>query len=1036
MPIDTKAVIWDAPAKRSSNPTEFADVYGLVAQRIGKQLNVDPNIVLGQLGLETRWGKSIIPGTNNLGNIKDFSGAGVGATDNMTGSRDKYRAYESPDAFADDFVSLIQRKYPDAIGAKDAQSFASALKAGGYAEDPRYVDKVVQATRMSTERPGKFAAAVGKAVGSLIPSAHAGTRVDPAQVRWDTDEAPKPPRNPSNNPSGPEMLGGAARPAPMQAAQAIDPKQVIWDTQEPAKPSLGERAYRGALKALPGGFVLDMLSQGNPVKDAANTLGGAVRGAGSIGATLLAPVDMASDAMDGKGLSLESNRARRAAMDGGLRELGVDTGSGAYQVGKLGAEIAGTAGVGNVFGLGAKAVGAAPRVVNALVSGGMNVGQGGGAVGNALLRLGAGGAVGGTSAGMINPEDAAWGAGIGASAPFVAAGARGVTKAVGGAIRNLTTSPGEKAAARLAEYAGMAPEEMAGALRQQGPQMIPGYEPTVPQILQTPEMAQLQRTVKTAGGTALGNAERVQQGQYREAMERIAPIDASVQDAAQRAGSAIQGYAVPAREVATKNVRNAFGSVDPFNEARLMLPLEEMQAAQAQYLGAGTFGTGGKAQAALAEARRVGTEAAPALTAAAAPGSRSQPQDIAQAIRRLGGINSGAVSSRGMAGELADLRQSGLGSVMQNGRGQSLDTLAQAMHAQGFIADAEPTTLLNALRDQASGSRIVSIGADQSRGMRAGIEAAMGEAPAATAIPKAVPFQTVQNLRSSIGEAAEQASAKGANKEAAALRQMIADIDTKIQATASGKGGAGEFFPQDIAEQYRAALNAHADKMQRFETGPQAGMFRKGGDGMPSVQGAEVPGKFFSGRRSQADDMQAFKRLVGNRDDLMAEMKRYAVTEGASTSNVAGDLTSKFLKWMETRSGANRELFNPGELATLKEVGKAVERSIAAESLGRVSGSDTAQKLAALQSTGLLDNRLVDFAGSRIPLVRSFSGPVLNNLRDSTRRTQNALLDRYLSNPGELADILSKSALRNGGQNRLADYLSTGLRAAPAAYAD
>ena len=33
-------------------------------------------------------------------------------------------------------------------------------------------------------------------------------------------------------------------------------------------------------------------------------LGGRVRGAGSIGATLLAPFDMASDAMAGKGLSL------------------------------------------------------------------------------------------------------------------------------------------------------------------------------------------------------------------------------------------------------------------------------------------------------------------------------------------------------------------------------------------------------------------------------------------------------------------------------------------------------------------------------------------------------------------------------------------------------------------------------------------------------------------------------------------------------------------------------------------------------------
>ena len=53
-----------------------------------------------------------------------------------------------------------------------------------------------------------------------------------------------------------------------------------------------------------------------------NVGAGLVRGAGSIGATLVAPYDMASDAMAGKGLSLESNRARRNSMDEALRGMG------------------------------------------------------------------------------------------------------------------------------------------------------------------------------------------------------------------------------------------------------------------------------------------------------------------------------------------------------------------------------------------------------------------------------------------------------------------------------------------------------------------------------------------------------------------------------------------------------------------------------------------------------------------------------------------------------------------------------------------
>lgn len=137
------------PFKKSTTPDDFSARYGAAAEKAAKALGVDPKVVLGQWGLETGWGKSVIPGTNNLGNIKDFSGKGIAATDNMNGSRDKYRAYESPDQFVDDYVSLIQRKYPDAVNAKTPEDFAKALKSGGYAEDPGYVAKVTTAAKMT-----------------------------------------------------------------------------------------------------------------------------------------------------------------------------------------------------------------------------------------------------------------------------------------------------------------------------------------------------------------------------------------------------------------------------------------------------------------------------------------------------------------------------------------------------------------------------------------------------------------------------------------------------------------------------------------------------------------------------------------------------------------------------------------------------------------------------------------------------------------------------------------------------------------------
>jgi len=143
----------------SGSPREFADSVAPMLQPVADRLGVDPYLLAAQFGLETGWGKSVIRGTNNLGNIKDFSGSGVAATDNMTGSRDKYRAYDSPQAFADDYATLIEKRYPNAVGAgDDPVKFASALKAGGYAEDPAYVSKIeaaYKAVRNGEAKPSK-----------------------------------------------------------------------------------------------------------------------------------------------------------------------------------------------------------------------------------------------------------------------------------------------------------------------------------------------------------------------------------------------------------------------------------------------------------------------------------------------------------------------------------------------------------------------------------------------------------------------------------------------------------------------------------------------------------------------------------------------------------------------------------------------------------------------------------------------------------------------------------------------------------------
>lgn len=145
---------------------DFYAMYMPQAQAASAELGVPAEAILNQWGLETGWGKSVIPGTNNLGNIKSTNGKGVYATDNMTGSRDPYRQYASADDFTQDYVRLIKSRYPQAVGAKDALAFGTALKAGGYAEDPNYAQKVA-----------------GMPVNSALPSARAAyDREDPASI--------------------------------------------------------------------------------------------------------------------------------------------------------------------------------------------------------------------------------------------------------------------------------------------------------------------------------------------------------------------------------------------------------------------------------------------------------------------------------------------------------------------------------------------------------------------------------------------------------------------------------------------------------------------------------------------------------------------------------------------------------------------------------------------------------------------------------------------------------------------------------------
>lgn len=1063
-------------APGAGGPADFAAAYGPIAARIGSQLGVEPTVILGQLGLETGWGKSIIPGTNNLGNIKDFAGSGVSALDNMTGSRDKYRSYASPDAFAADYVDLIKRKYPTAIGAKDPQAFAMALKSGGYAEDPRYVDKVAQASRMAGATPGPVANAIGRAVSSLVPSANAqqankGPSMAQAQgaeassPEWDALNARFAPQaRTAEESSDPwEQLNARfVQPASQKAlaGQAVQVAQARGDAS--AMPATAQDSgiggfMRRAINATPAGFLANALHAGGTdkalalgVASGAADLGDALMRAG----TRLAPTieDPRVDFLT-QGIPKRADVERmNAARQGLQQDFNKDNSGVAFNVGRLAGNVAITAPVGGVIGAGSKGAASLPllsraapalnAIGNAAASGGMVTGFTPATIGQGAANMGArmigGGLTGYASAGLVDPSSANLGGVIGASLPPVVAGVGKLGSLGASVVRSFRTPEEARAAQAILDAGGFkTPEEIAAvrqALAQQGPSILPEGA-TVPQILQNPGISQLQRTLRNSGDTALLEREAAQEAGRKATLNRVSPISGTVQQSADNFGNALTAAVRPAERQASKEVRAAFDAVDPFNETRMQLPLAEMHAARDKFLGPGTFSAGSKADAAIAEAERIGSEALPSVAAAKAPTARKQGEDLFAAIRSMGGIRQDSPGAAALAGEVRDLKQSGARSIIQNGRGQSPDTLAQAMHAKGFIPDDDPATLLNAIREHAAGNKVFSTASERGGAMRAGLEASMGEAPGNQVLPKLVPFQQVQNLRSSLGEAAEQASARGGTREAAALRQMVADLDARANAVMSGQGKAGEYFPDDVVKAWEKAIALHADKMDRFHVGPQAAIFRKGGDGLPAAEGGELAPKFFSSRGSQSADIAAFHKIADL--ETLAALKNFAIMDAASQTDRLGNLSnSQYGNWLNGRTGAINGLFGDGERAALYGVGKDLQRADSAASLGMARGSNTVQNAQAALSLGALDHPAVDFLANRTPIIRQFTGPMLSALRESAKRGKVERLGGLLSDPESLdraiAQVLSQP-VRQSGLLEAEGLIPLLLRGAPAA---
>jgi hypothetical protein len=180
---------------------------------------------------------------------------------------------------------------------------------------------------------------------------------------------------------------------------------MAWEIEEPQ----GQWVVEEDATALPESLT-DKLLKG------AKDLGkGAISGAADIGNTL---INVSSFIPRKLSPELEQWNNEREA---GLESFNNENNSAMFTTGRIGGNIAGTAGVGGVLAKGVQAIPAVAKFAPALQSGGFNLGNAAtkSTLANAGIRAGAGAVGGGASAALVDPESAGLGAVIGGAAPSV-----------------------------------------------------------------------------------------------------------------------------------------------------------------------------------------------------------------------------------------------------------------------------------------------------------------------------------------------------------------------------------------------------------------------------------------------------------------------------------------------------------------------------------------------------------------------------------------------------------------------------------------
>ena len=738
-----------------------------------------------------------------------------------------------------------------------------------------------------------------------------------------------------------------------------------------------------------------------------NLLAGAVRGAGSIGATLISPFESSSD-----------NQRRRQSMDDALQSMGAEPDSNMYGAGKIGAEVAGTAGAGGMLAKGAMLLPGAARiapVLSALSSGGMNAGGLTGAKAVATRALG--GAIGGgAQAGLISPDDAGTGAAIGAALPGVFQVAGKTGRALYKGAKSMVPNNGQMLADVLGVSADDLPRIIAAA-KQAPDEIIPGSKLTLNQALQLqgagePNVKLLERIVSGGPGGDTLLKRYAEQGAARTALLEANGAQTYQGAAAEEAMKAGNKIGAILRTQSADDLARARASWESVYKrgadegVALQLPIDGMNAAMSP-LGRGSVVSGNNARKVLSVADDIGHLVIPAVDDLPKQAANNS-QTLEKAVRAAGGIKGGS-------GELRDLgiKQSGTTGLVNNKTGQSADLLAAEMHRRGFISDADPATLFDALRN-GGGRKLFANDQVESNAMQIAMERGMGDPPGAQKILQAVPFDEFQRLRRDSGKlAAKAAEHADTAVEGGVLSKFQALLSGRADDAAMGNLLEGERMTPDFAAQYNAARELTKRNAEMYKGGNNiTQVLRKPAGQNYTLNGDEIANKFWHGGSGLVGDVQNLRQVLTqeNQAPAMQALQKMIMTDAASKTTAAGDLASGLPRYVENRLPGLAEALTDDQFKALTGVASDVRNADAASAVKGLLGSDTYAKLSRSMDGGLLDaplaktlSGLLSFKGIGAETLRGKAAEAVMSYKGKT-------LAELLANPKLAAKALENSA--------------------------